>query len=163
MKRMIAAAALLGTLASGAAQAQQEGFGVGMIIGEPTGVSLKGWLNNTRAVDMGLAWSFSENNSMQLHGDYLLHDFNLLRPTNLDGRVAVFYGVGGRIKFEHGGDDKNARNHDDTLVGVRVPVGVSYYPANMSVELFGEFVPVLDIIPDTKFDLNLAIGGRYYF
>lgn len=161
MKRTIAAAALLGTLGCGAAQAQQEGFGVGIIVGEPTGLSLKGWLNNTRAIDAGLAWSFSENDSLHLHGDYLIHDFNMLRPTDLKGRVAVFYGIGGRIKFEDG--DDAGRNRNDTLVGVRIPVGVNYYFPSSPVELFGEFVPVLDFVPDTDFDLNLAIGGRFYF
>lgn len=161
MNRTIAAAALLGMLGCGAAQAQQDGFGVGVIVGEPTGLSLKGWLNNTRAVDAGLAWSFSENDSMQFHADYLIHDFNMLRPTDLQGRVAVFYGLGGRIKLEDG--DNGGRNRDDTLVGIRIPVGVNYYFPASPVELFGELVPVLDIAPDTDFDLNLAIGGRLYF
>jgi hypothetical protein len=32
---------------------QQKGFGIGIIVGEPTGLSLKGWLSSTSAIDDG--------------------------------------------------------------------------------------------------------------
>jgi hypothetical protein len=147
-------------LSCGLAQAQGT-FGVGVIIGEPTGLSVKSWLNNTHAVDAGAAWSFSENESFQFHADYLIHDFNLLRPADLEGRVSLFYGLGGRIKLED--DDGSGRNKDDTLVGIRIPLGITYHFPRQPVELFGEFVPILDIAPDTDLDINLAIGARLYF
>lgn len=162
-KSTIAASALAGFLACATAQAQ-EGFGAGIIVGEPTGLSFKLWLDNVHAVDAGLAWSFSENESLQFHANYLIHDFNLLRPADFEGRVAVYYGLGARIKLSED-DDQNGggRNRDDTLVGIRIPLGVSYHFPRSPVDLFGEFVPVLDVAPDTDFDLNLAIGARLYF
>ena len=158
----VVAAALAGALGCAGAQAQQDGFGVGVIVGEPTGLTFKAWLSNTHAVDAGLAWSFSENDSLQFHANYLIHDFNMLRPTDFEGRVGLYYGLGGRIKLEED-DDGRGRNRDDTLVGIRIPVGVVYHFPRSPVELFGEFVPVLDVVPDTEFDLNLAIGARLYF
>lgn len=159
-KTAIAAALLVAALSGGTAQAQGR-FGIGVIVGEPTGLSFKSWLNNTHAVDAGLAWSFSENESLQFHADYLIHDFNMLRPADFEGRVSLFYGLGGRIKLED--DDGRGRNEDDTLVGIRIPLGITYHFPRKPVELFGEFVPILDVAPDTDLDINLAIGARLYF
>lgn len=169
---LVAGTALFLTGAGGAAHAQAQAdqraqpeprgsFGAGIILGEPTGLTFKTWLNNNHAVDLGLAWSFSENDSFQIHADYLIHDFETLRPVDFEGRMGVYYGLGGRIKFEE--ENGRGRNDDDTLVGVRVPLGVTYEFPRAPVELFGEFVPVLDLSPDTDLDINLAIGARVYF
>ena len=37
---------------------QSSGFGIGVIIGEPTGISLKHWMSQTTALDAGVAWGF---------------------------------------------------------------------------------------------------------
>lgn len=160
-KTLIFTAGALAALLSFGARAQ-EGTGVGIIVGEPTGLSAKHWLDNTHAIDAGLAWSFSENDSLHLHADYLIHDFTLLKPTDLRGRMPVYYGLGARIKFQQ--DDHNDRRNDsDTLVGVRIPLGVAYYPVKAPIDLFAEFVPVMDLVPDTHLGLNLSIGARFYF
>jgi hypothetical protein len=142
-------------LTAGAAQAQ-EGMGIGIMVGEPTGVSFKNWLSNTRAIDAGAAWTFSDHSSFQLHGDYLIHDYTVLKPTDLRGRMPVYYGLGGRIKFNSGRDN-------DTRVGIRIPLGIAYYPAKSSIDLFGEIVPIMDLAPSTRADINVAIGARLYF
>jgi hypothetical protein len=141
----------------------KEGLGLGIIIGEPTGLSLKKWIDDKQAIDAAAAWSFSENDSFQFHADYLVHNFSLLKYANIKkGRLPLYFGIGGRIKFKDENEGKG-RNDDDTLVGIRVPLGISYLFAGAPVDLFGEIVPVLDIVPDTEFDLNAAIGARFYF
>jgi hypothetical protein len=79
------------------ANAQDRGFGLGIIVGEPTGVSLKGWLSKTTAIDAALAWSFAGGDFFQIHGDYLSHNFSLLKVEK--GKLPFYYGIGGRIKF----------------------------------------------------------------
>lgn len=146
----------------GTAQAQTtDGLGVGIILGEPTGLGLKKWLGNDRAIDAGVAWSFSENESLHVHVDYLFHRFDVLTAA-VPGRLPVHFGIGGRLKFKDD-DEKKKRNSDDNLIGIRVPLGVSYLFASAPIDLFAEIVPVLDVAPDTDFDLNAAIGVRYYF
>jgi len=130
------------------------GTGVGVMIGEPTGLSLKRWLDNNRAIDAGLAWSFSDGDSLHLHADYLIHDFTVLKPKDFHARTAFYYGIGGRIKF---------REHGDTRAGVRIPLGIDLYPANTSIDFFGEFAPIVDLAPSTRADADLAIGVRYFF
>lgn len=137
-------------------------LGVGIIIGEPTGLSLKKWIDADRAFDAGIAWSFSGNNSIHFHADYMVHRFGVLQSLDLPGRSAFYFGLGGRIKLiedqiEKVGDDQQVQ------LGIRVPLGISYKIADAPIDLFVEVVPVLDLVPDTDIDLNAAIGARFYF
>lgn len=95
MKCKIAIIVLLLTAASANALTQDD-FGVGVIIGEPTGLSLKYWLDEDYAIDGAAAWSYSENNSFQLHGDYLVHNYDLLGEDELP----VYYGIIS-FRFDH--------------------------------------------------------------
>ena len=149
-------------LATTSAVYAQEGFGLGIIVGEPTGISIKNWLGEKHAIDAAGAWSFSENQSFQFHLDYLVHFVGELPPSVDENRLSFFTGIGGRIKFKERNDGKG-RNDDEHLLGVRIPLGVSYPFAGAPVEMFVELVPILDVFPDTEFDINGAIGARYYF
>lgn len=140
----------------------EDGIGVGVILGEPTGISVKKWIGKDRAIDAAAAWSFSENDSFQFHADYLVHNFGLLNTGSVGGRLPAYFGVGGRLKLQNGDNDKGRNNHN-ALLGVRVPFGISYLFSKAPVDIFAEIVPVLDVAPDTHFGLNGAIGARYYF
>src|SRR6056297_1658834 len=63
--------------ASTSAQANVDGtrnLGLGLMLGEPTGVSVKSWLGTKSAFDIGAAWSLSgRNEALHLHADYLYH------------------------------------------------------------------------------------------
>lgn len=159
MKIKSAIIAVLTVLLTASVVMAEEGLGLGVIVGEPTGISIKKWVGADRAIDGAAAWSLSGNNSLQLHADYLVHDFGLLKPGNINGRLPVYIGAGGRILLN---DDSHGRNND-TVLGVRVPFGISYLMAKAPVEIFLEIVPILDVVPDTELDLNAAIGARFYF
>lgn len=147
-------------------------FGLGIIIGEPTGLSVKYWLSPKSAIDGGFAWSFRGDGAVHIHGDYLRHDFNLIHVE--EGQMAIYYGIGGRILiFSHRNyyyDDEGHRhyyyydhNDNSVFVGLRVPVGLEYIFQGNHVDLFLELAPVLDIVPETDLDLNGGIGIRYFF
>lgn len=158
--RSVVAAA--GLLAASHGAVAQEKLGIGIIAGEPTGVTLKKWQDSRVAIDMAAAWSFSENDSFQFHMDYLVHDYTIFRSAGVKGKLPLYYGIGGRIKLKDNDNNRN-RNNDDTLVGVRVPIGVAYLLPQDPFEFFGEIVPTLDVAPDTDLDINAALGFRYYF
>ncbi len=129
--------------------AGQNRFGIGIILGEPTGLSAKQFVGNSEAFDAAAAWSFIDEAALHLHADYLFHDYSLI-PISV-GRLPVYYGIGARLKLA-----------DDPLIGVRIPVGISYEFSNSPIDIFFEIVPILDLAPKTDFQLNGAIGIRLY-
>lgn len=140
----------------------RERLGIGLIAGEPSGLSMKWWFSELTAIDLAAAWSFSENDSFQLHADYLVHDYTIATHPKWRGKTPVYYGGGLRIK-ERDDRGNSRRNNDETLVGIRVPVGISYLFPESPVDLFAEFVPTMDVAPRTRLDIGAAIGIRYYF
>jgi len=138
-------------LLSNSVYAQRHGLGLGIILGEPTGISLKNWLDRSTAIDFAIAWSFDGKGSFSIHGDYLSHHFKLIQVDS--GSLPFYYGIGGSIKFQH----------DDARLGARVPLGLNYHFENLTLDLFLEFVPVLLLLPKTDFDINASVGIRYFF
>lgn len=134
--------------------AQESGFGIGIMIGEPTGLSMKQWLNSSNAIDAGVGWSFTENGSIHLHADYLYHNYDLIKIS--DAKIPFYFGIGGRLKFK--GEDKSKGNS----IGIRVPVGLSYQFSTAPFDVFLEVVPIMDLSPDTRLTFNSALGVRYY-
>jgi len=130
--------------------AQADGIGVGIILGEPTGLSGKLWLTEKTAADAAVAWSMWDGGALHVHADFLVHSFNLINVSQ--GQLPLYFGIGARVKLS-----------DDPMVGVRVPVGLAYLFGSAPIDVFLELVPILDLVPATDFDFNSAIGIRYFF
>lgn len=130
---------------------QDHGFGIGVIIGEPTGISAKHWLNDINALDFGMAYSFVRSHSaLSLHADYLYHAFDVI---NSKYRIPLYYGFGARIRFV---------NDDDNAFGVRGVIGFAWLGEQAPFDVFLEVVPVFNLFPSTSLNLDAAIGARYY-
>ena len=149
MKRFYSAIITAGLLAS-SAFAQERGFGVGAILGEPVGGSFKMWLSDKTAVDAAVAYANWSDGGLSIHADYLWHNFDWFSAGS--GKLPVYYGVGGRVKFA-----------DDEQFGIRGPVGVSYMLDNVPVDVFGEVAPILDVTPGIRVEWSFAVGARYWF
>lgn len=133
-------------------------LGVGVMVGEPTGLSVKYWLDDRQAIDGAAGWSFSGKDSFHLHADYLVHRFDFFdHPEDAEGLAgtAFYYGVGARLK------DKD--HDDDTAFGIRIPLGITHLFDDAPFDLFAEVVPLVDLTPDVDLDLNVAVGLRFYF
>ncbi len=137
-------------LSSITVSAKAHNFGLGISVGEPTGLSGKLWTGNNTAIDGALAWSFGHEDAFHLHSDFLVHNYKWIKVS--EGRLPVYYGIGGRIKME-----------DDSKVGVRIPVGLNYQFADAPLDIFLEIVPILEMVPATDFNMNAAIGIRFFF
>jgi hypothetical protein len=157
MKKAALVLILFGGLAGLSFGDSNHNVGLGIMLGEPTGLSFKIWNRQTVAWDAGAAWSFVGGKYFQIHGDFLLHNFNLFRVET--GRMALYYGAGARIKF--GSSDSDGGS--STVLSLRVPIGISYEFERTPVELFLEVVPMLDLIPSTEVQMAGAVGFRYYF
>ena len=127
---------------------QDTGLGIGIILGEPTGLSAKLWTSQEMALDAGMAWSFSGIGYLRVHADLLWHRevFEVGR-----GRLPIYYGVGAKLLLA-----------SDLGMGIRIPFGIAYYLEKAPIDLFIELVPGLDLLPGTAFDIDLAIGARYF-
>jgi hypothetical protein len=157
MKKLFVSAALASALLAAAPPpSTAAGTGIGVIAGEPTGLSLKTWLDGTHAIDVALGWSFSGDANVHVHADYLWHDFGLLRPSGLSGRLPVYFGIGGRFELRDS-------DHGDDRLGLRFPIGLAWIPQSAPLDVFVELAPVLDLVPGTDLRLNGAIGLRYWF
>ena len=136
------------------AQAQDRGFGVGFVTGQPTGISTKIWTGPTNALQFALAWRNDDpffGNRVSISGDYLWHSFDAIRSTY---RFPVYYGVGGTFT--------SGRPQSDIL-GVRGVVGIAYWPRKAPIDIFLQVVPTLVLTPSTSINVNVGLGGRYFF
>ena len=131
-------------------KAQDSGIGLGIFLGEPTGVSLKSWVGRREALDVAVAWSFEGEGAIHIHADYLFHNFRLFHIEK--GDLVLYYGIGARIKTVH-----------KTQVGVRIPLGLSYLFEKDPIEIFFELGPIMNVTPRTLFRMTTGVGVRYYF
>ncbi|MCW9708749.1 hypothetical protein J6I44_17955 [Aliifodinibius sp. 1BSP15-2V2] len=132
------------------AQQADKDIGIGVMVGEPTGLSLKSWLGGNNAFDVGLAWSLNRD-AVHVHADYLWHNFNLFDEVD-EGSLPLYYGIGGRVILAD----------DDAVIGARVPVGLNYLFEDAPIGLFMEVAPIINLAPDTDLDVEGGIGIRFY-
>ncbi len=129
---------------------QGNGLGLGLILGEPTGISAKFWTNTKNSLDAALAWSFVHDGALYLHGDYVWHNFKLIHISQ--GKLPFYYGIGARLVAGN-----------NAVLGTRIPLGLNYLFHSIPLDTFIEIVPILDLLPATRFWVNAAIGIRYFF
>ncbi len=144
--------AILVLLFAGSTARATGSTGIGVIIGEPTGICAVKKISDSNSLAAALAWSLDSNSSMHLHVDYLFQRNDLLP-------LPFYFGIGGRVKLV----EDNNNNESDAHIGLRIPLGVTYQFTDYPVDCFFELVPLFDLLPGTGFDLNAAIGIRYYF
>jgi hypothetical protein len=150
MKNRLIIAIIFLLIIAACMRAQDKNFGIGIILGEPSGVNGKLWLGSSNALDMAAAWSFKGNDHLLLQADYVWHSFDLISVSS--GKLPIYFGIGGRVLFA-----------DDPYFGVRVPLGLDYMFSDAPIDIFLEFVPILDLAPATDFDFGGGIGARYWF
>lgn len=140
--------ALIVFSSSAVAQAKR---GLGVMLGNPTGINGKYWFSETKAVDGGMAFSLGSKTRFQLHSDYLFHSSGELIFQD-NHPLDLYYGIGGRMEFD-----------DDIELGIRLPMGLAHKMENERADIFGEIAPIIDFIGRFGLELSLAIGARLYF
>ena len=139
---------------SAISSAQDKGIGLGVIVGEPTGISAKIWTTGWTALQFGLAWRSGDlffGTRVRMSGDYLWHSFESIRSTE---QFPVFYGVGGEIA-------SGGRNQ--AWLGIRGVAGITWLARKAPIDVFIQVTPVMILIPSTEFEMGGGIGIRYFF
>lgn len=137
--------------AAAGAQVGQGTWELGVILGEPTGLSAKYWMSTANALDFGAAWSFEGDGNLHLHCDYLYHNYEIFKVD--EGSLPLYFGIGGRIRFEN----------DDSRVGLRLVLGLEYLAEAYPMGIFFEMAPIVDFAPETEASINGGLGIRYVF
>lgn len=133
------------------AQDDSKNLGIGVIVGEPTGLSLKSWTEGNNAFDLGVAWSFGPYDAINLHADYLWHNYDVFEEPET-GNLPLYYGIGARVVLAE----------NDAVIGARFPVGINYIFEEAPLDLFLELAPILNLAPDTDFHIGGGVGLRFY-
>lgn len=137
-------------------------FGLGVVLGDPTGLSAKLYLGGpANAVDFALAFDTYSNNGatngwMYFHATYLIHPSVLAKPNGFE--MPWHVGVGGYIL-----SDEFQSSNDRDAFGVRVPIGLDFNLDDLPLQFFGDIALRVNLFPDTDIDFDLGIGARYYF
>ena len=142
------------------ADTEKGGLGIGLIIGEPTGLSAKYFLTDDTALDFAVGFGFI-GRGLQVHGDYLWHPL-VIENTEVFA-LRAYLGPGLRILRRDDGDNDSAH----VRFGLRLVGGVLFDFRNVPFDVFVEAALVGDYrtIDDDHFgiDINVGAGVRYYF
>jgi hypothetical protein len=125
-----------------------KGLGVGMIVGQPSGIMVVASPHERLLLDVGAAWSW--NDWLIILADCKFTDY--LTPSSL--HLTGYYGLG-----VYGGSSDAHQG----VFGLRVPLGISYRVPYTSLEFFGELVPGLEMFPETRARLQAGLGILLWF
>lgn len=142
------------------------GFGAGILLGSPSAISGKYWLNSKTAIDAGLSFGLSQYYT--IYSDYLLHfPGGFGSRDHFVSQLIPYIGVGGvlGIVTEDRATEDNyvGKKSGSAGLGVRVPIGIEWKSQQPSLGVFVEIAPGLSIMPKTDMFVNGGVGIRYYF
>lgn len=132
--------------------------GLGLIFGEPTGITGKLYLADDRAVQAAVGGSFYAD-AWQLTSEYLLHPWIL---QDRDTFVLPVY-VGPGLRFMYYNEGRGGDAH--FAIGVRAVVGMLFDFKTVPLDVFVEVGGVLEYDFEEGFGpgFNVGAGVRYYF
>jgi len=147
-------------------------FGMGVQIGEPTGIVGKAFLGGGNALDFGIGfagWGWrgrcegpdgrwhdcpNRREYFSVHLDYLWEASFFAQPFRLDWHA----GVGGRFVDWYDWD------YHATAFLARVPLGLDFaFRRPAWLEAFIEVAPGLMLVPGLDFWIDVGVGARAYF
>jgi hypothetical protein len=141
---------LLAVLWSVPARADRGNFGLGLIVGQPTGVTGAFELSDHTAIDAAVGLSIFDGRRFYLHVEFLYYLPTLINESSFD--LNAYLGIGGW--FVAAGD---------AVLGARAPFGLSLDFDSAPVQIFAELSLLLAVAPGVDGSIRGAAGFRYYF
>ncbi len=132
------------------AHASKKGLGLGIVLGQPTGISIKNFMDKDSAIDFMVNWDFSAG-GIGAHVQYLIHKYDVFKVK--EGKLPFYFGVGGFAGFWSGG----------MWAGAQVPVGLAYEFGRDPIDIFFEVRPGILLLPGMHPNVSGGIGIRYWF
>lgn len=166
MRRLVFVSLLFATSLAHAGATGRSGKGLGLSLGDPTGLNFKAFIGRGTAIDATLGLGF-------IGGRHLALNLGVLwqKPLGHLGGAPVdwYWGLGGKLGLydnDHSHDHGNGHHHhddDELRLGARAPIGVSVMFRKVPLDLFLEIAAGLWIVEDVDLDLDGAIGFRFWF
>ena len=138
-------------------------WGLGAVIGAPTGLSANYFLSESRTVHTTLAYDLSGDDDFQIASHYQWRMNNL----NFEAiKLGWFYGVGARLAFKD--HDHNHKNHDhddheELELGPSGTIGLFHEFTEVPLEVFLKGNLTVNIIENTDVDADVMLGLHYNF
>jgi hypothetical protein len=132
--------------------ARSESIGIGVFLGQPTGLDIKIGLQGRSALDIVLgATRFDEPRASYGHLQYLV-----LLGVARGQSVNVPFRIGVGVAFA-------GVTEDATAVLARLPLQLGLRFRRTPLEIYGEIAFVVQLIDDVDTDIDGGIGLRVYF
>ena len=140
-----------GVVAAESAFKPEEGFGVGFVLGKPSGLSGSLPMNGgTRAINAVLGYALGQGAAMFTQADYVFVRSNLFDIEH--GKLSLYYGPGAfAVLSAH------------SAVGIRFVGGVDYRFEGVPLQAFLEVGPDIAVVPNISATAGGGLGLRYYF
>lgn len=136
-------------------------FGLGPMIGAPTGLSAKLYTSYGMGhadLDAGLGYNWYRDTSYEAYGDLQFHTASLTSRVEAEGAVTLYTGVGAQVRLS--GQSKNPT----VRAALRMPFGIEYISTKVPIGLFMEAVPIFNLgTTDNYFGGSAVVGFRYYW
>ena len=137
-----------------------QGIGVGLVAGDPSGLSLAYRPPDSDAyLQAAAGWSLSDE-KVSINLDYMYTIITFDSPDDPSLTFPVYVGAGARVRV--GRDELISDFNRASSIGARIPVGVAFTPQNVAMDIYLELVPTLVILPETTITVGAGIGIRVY-
>lgn|GEM_PF-440667 len=130
--------------------APENGFGIGFVLGTPTGLTGSLPLGTLNAVNATVGWNLNGPANLFAQADYVWFSRDILPVES--GSLSAYYGPGAFTEISR-----------ESTVGIRAVAGVEYRIAAAPVQTFLEMAPGITVLPSTKPSVQAGLGLRYFF
>ena len=136
-------------------------LGLGIVLGDPSGISMKLSLDNQHALQLHAGFEVEKFDRARVSTalDYLFYFRDLTVVAKHKNEIKVnlnpYAGVGTSIQISEGSTP--------IRLGARAPLGLAFLFAPGNVELFTEIALGIHIFPSTTALIDGGIGARWFF
>jgi hypothetical protein len=138
-------------------------FGLGLTLGEPSGITGQYWFDQRHTLAFALGWGYFPHHGPAVFVDYHYNVFTFLKGvTSSPFDLKMYMGLGGKLGFWY---YRRSDHYEGVGLGLRIPFGITMVFLRAPFDIFFEIAPAMAFIhPDPFwFDFDAAIGARFYF
>ena len=147
-------------------------FGLGLELGEPSGLNGKYFLSKAGALDFGIGGIYHHyyfGDGLHIYADYLWHPISLVSASAFE--LPLY--IGGGLRFwDFHYCFQGVCDYGGSALGIRVPLGIAFDFNNVPLDIFIQVAPVIDFVFGDYYDrfrdrahfgIDLSAGIRYWF